>query len=206
MRIVKNSCYSSQETWRKNPCHFYDLQDLISYEQFFEIEGQSKTVKFFSEIVDFIGEVSMNTIGIATEPWLNNKTLGNTVLGSMQNFVHLPRPEWTGLKRGGVVGVWTTLSFKMHVRKFLMTADRKFMGWNWVMKHAKYLINFSYCSRKNLFPYFFDEIGVEFSQAFASKMGVFIFEDYNIDLLKQDESAKLYDFSENCFLIKPNVT
>ena len=64
---------------RKNPCHFYDLQDLISYEQFSKIEGQSKTVKFSSinfrsvqnkhqEIVDFIGEVSMNAIGIATEP------------------------------------------------------------------------------------------------------------------------------------------
>ena len=37
-------------------------------------------------------------------------------------------------------------------------------------------------------------------------MGAFIFEDYIIDLLKQDESTNLYAFAENCGLIIPNVT
>ena len=61
-------------------------------------------------------------------------------------------------------------------------------------------IKVSYCSRKNLSPYFFDELSGDTSQAFASNMEVFKFEDYNIDILKQDESSKLNYFAANCCL------
>ena len=38
----------------------------------------------------------------------------------------------------------------------------------------------------------FDELGGEISQAFASTLEVLVFGDYNIVLLKQDVSSKLY--------------
>ena len=38
------------------------------------------------------------------------------------------------------------------------------------------------------FSVLFDKLGGEISRVFASKMEVFVFKDYNIDLLKQHES------------------
>ena len=35
-------------------------------------------------------------------------------------------------KKGGGVGIWTALSFERHIRKDLMTADRKFFESLWV--------------------------------------------------------------------------
>ena len=57
----------------------------------------------YQETVNFLGEITVITIVIARETWLNNKTVGNTFIGSGHNFVHVPRSEWTGLKRGGGV-------------------------------------------------------------------------------------------------------
>ena len=37
-------------------------------------------------------------------------------------------------------------------------------------------------------------------------MEVVVFGEYSIDLLKQDESSKLYDFAANCRLNFPNAT
>ena len=54
----------------------------------------------YQKIVDFLGEILMNTIVVATEIRLNNKTVGNTFLSSGHNFVHLPRSERTGLRKG----------------------------------------------------------------------------------------------------------
>ena len=49
----------------------------------------------------------------------------------------------------------TLLSFKMHIRKNLMTADRKFFEPLWVENESssvqKTLINVSYCSKKTSF-------------------------------------------------------
>ena len=81
-----------------------------------ETESQPNTVNFcliifrsvqqkYQETVDFLGEITVITIVIARETWLNNKTARNTFIGSGYNFVHVPRSEWTGLKRerGGVL-------------------------------------------------------------------------------------------------------
>ena len=107
--------------------------------------------------------------------------------------------------------MWTLLSFKMHIRKDLRTANfRKCFEPFWVEIESsvmqKTLIKVSYCLGKNLFPYFLDELGGEISQAFASKTEIFIFEDYDIDLLKQDEASNFYDFAANCGLTIQNLT
>ena len=77
----------------EKPGLFHDLQELSSYEQFLETEGQPYTVKIcliifrsvqnkYQNIVDFLGEILMNTIVVATETWLKNKIDGKTYLSS----------------------------------------------------------------------------------------------------------------------------
>ena len=111
----------------------------------------------------------------------------NINLSAEHNFLHKNRSHQTGAAKGGGVGIWIPKNIDFKLRREFDLADPKFFETLWLELGnpltEKFFINISYCPNQSLCDFFLEELRAEVSKAFSATDNIFLFGDYNIDMV-----------------------